>query len=54
MANLSPLLQLKEYNGWGHKPVAVEDIVASGLRSLSGARPKDQCFIFGSYKDVAY
>jgi hypothetical protein len=32
----------------------VEHIVASGLRILSGGRPKDQRFIFGSCKDAAY
>ena len=32
----------------------MEHIAASGLHILSGGRPKDQCFIFGSCKDAAY
>ena len=51
---LDAALQRKEYNSHGLEPILVEHIVASGLHILSGGRPKDQHFIFGSCRDAVY
>jgi hypothetical protein len=51
---LCPFLQRKEYNSRSSEPIAVEHMVAAGLRVLQGGRAKDQRHIVGSSRAACY
>jgi hypothetical protein len=47
-------LQRKEWKSSGPEPITAQHIIATGLRILSGGRPKNQRHIIGSCLDAAY
>ncbi len=51
---LDPILQRKEYNSRGSEPILVEHIIALGLRTLAGGRPKDVRHFVGTSPRAAY
>jgi hypothetical protein len=51
---LRPYLQRKEFNSRSAEPIAVEHMVAAGLRTLQGGRVKDARHIVKSSRSAAY
>ncbi len=54
MEILRPFLQRKEYNSRSTEPIAVENMVTAGLRTLQGGRVKDARHIVKSSRSAAY
>ena len=51
---LRPYLQRKEYNSRSTEPIAVEHMVAAGLRHLQGGRVKDARHIVKTSRAACY